>query len=144
MTRLFLCALLVSCASLTPDELAVTPTYGWTDYPRQTSQWDSKGYGIGLGMTWHLGSQRRAREATIAVNEKMDRLIQEVRFSSEPKGSSPVSVNVTPSEAKPPTEEQEFNLLWAKIGGGLAAVAGLLEWIRRSRKKSPAKSKGSS
>jgi hypothetical protein len=59
--------LIVACRG--PDSAALEPYAERTNYPRETSNWDSHGYGVGFNLQWDLGRRAEANEAVIADHE---------------------------------------------------------------------------
>lgn len=58
---------LLCCVS--PDEIGLALFGGHTNYPSETSQFDSANYGAEVGLSWDVGKRAESNEAAIETRE---------------------------------------------------------------------------
>lgn len=136
MTRyacILLVYLLALCSCRAPDQITVTPGYGWTeaDFARGLDQsYEGESYGIYLGFAWDWGERRATR------NEGAERESRMETLGLAHASHAGVVIN-TGSEGPGSTEDEEGLSLLTKalaaVGALLAALGGTWEVRRRRR-----------
>ena len=75
--------LLATCVA--PDEIRTAILGGHTNYPSETSQFDSANYGAELSLAWDVGRRAQAHDAEIKLLEQLQRERAQAAASPPPK-----------------------------------------------------------